>query len=233
MKMKCPYCNSDIPEGSKKCSNCTAPQEEKKNNYNYVETKNTINKKKKKHIIKSIIIFIFFVVAIVSLFISVSSILEDNKKLNNETNNNQEEQDNNEDLSLADRYVGSESLGYILIPGNWIKLNEYGSYAYGDKDGLNIVSLMSSKTTNGDISSESSKYKKTFEEKEYANIALYLMKINDYSAIQLSGYDQNNQASIYAWFINTGDNPVKIIMMTLKDDVNNYMFIPDSYKLEK
>ena len=76
-------------------------------------------------------------------------------------------------------------------------------------------------------------YKKTFEEKEYANIALYLMKINDYSAIQLSGYDQNNQTSIYAWFINTGDNPVKIIMMTLKDDVNNYMFIPDSYKLEK
>ena len=185
------------------------------------------NKKKKEFKInKDLLIRIgLFVVFAVALVLAVSLIKGCSKE---------------EDVPVEyeDEYkvIGSEALGYLTVPGDWVVFKDKNSQRgirYSDSNGDYIISLDALSTTEISAQDYALGTANQLESVGVSDIKGATVKLAGYEAYQVYGYHQEQNKWVLAYFFEAEDGNTHYVGIEGIDKENEAFKIPDTFKLKK
>lgn len=207
------------------------------NNFNdqYIRINNNLNNNNKKNN-NGLLIAVIISILLIGGLIGFIFLLNNNSKSNNEENivTNNEVNVNNEVEPEPDnprKYIGTDELGYVLIPREWELDTRYDTFLYSNKN--NQISLTRTTKAEADSYDVAMKYQVYFSSIRLQNIEIKKVQLKNYEAYKISAYDPSSNQTTWMWTIDTNDGFTRIITLKSSETINDYLFIPDSYTLTK
>ena len=142
---------------------------------------------------------------------------------------------NNNNNNTDGKYVGTDEYGYVKVPNNWVKFNDIdgnSSFQYSDPSTKYIVSLYSYPTSQvSAYDFANSVYNKELTNKEMEGITSAKVTVNKYEAYQVYGYYPDSKTYLVMWFFEDGEGKTHYIALEGGEDLPDYLYIVDSFKL--
>lgn len=134
------------------------------------------------------------------------------------------------------KVVGNDTLGYVTIPGSWVKFIEEGgtrALQYSSKDGTYIVTLDALSST--DISAEEYALGKANELKKdgVTNIKGATVTLGKYDAYEVYGFHDTVKSWVLVYFFEAEDGYTHFVGVEGPDQTSDAFRIPYSFSLTK
>ena len=141
-------------------------------------------------------------------------------------------------VEYEDEYkvIGSDALGYLTVPGDWVVFKDKNSQRgirYSDPNGDYIISLDALSTTEINAQDYALGTANQLEEVGVSEVKGATVKLAGYEAYQVYGYHKEQQKWVLAYFFEGEDGNTHYVGIEGPDKENEAFKIPDTFKLKK
>lgn len=197
------------------------------NQYQQQYNQKTNKKEKKKpdkFILIGVAVLAFLIIGAIALFIVF--------------NNNDSEPDNDDSVIVdtENRTVGNDTVGYVMIPSDWLKFQDTESVRglqYSDKDGTYIITLDAMSTEQVDAKTYASNVAEQLKKKNVSQLTETSVNVAGYRSYQVYGYYDSMNIWLVVWCFETENGYTHYIGIEGPDSNSEYFSIPNTFKLSK